>query len=249
MADFREEFNIVRRWRTAEEWIVIIAAIFLVAEFVVTRVSRLPQIVNSLQIATCLFAVGAVVCTIISDFLLYQAEEDKRADLLDNAFGSHLAENESSGYYNNDTLPKGINKLAMNNFESSFFTYRILKNGIFSQGLILVVVLIAYLLVSLTAGRDVMILLIQLALPLDAIVTAVRYFSTYSRVKAIYKSYRQLYDNNQQPRSVDLIANILSYTSALAYGKIILSQKRYLKMNTSLSAEWESICKSILSIK
>lgn len=247
MAKFQEEFNTVRRWRTAEEWIVIIAAVFLVAEFVIMRVTTLSRLVSLLQIATCLLAVGAVVCTIVSDFLLYQAEEDKRTDLLDNAFGSHLAENESSGYYNNDTLPKGLNKLAMNNFESSFFTYRIMRSGLLAQGSILTVVLIAYLLVSLTASRDVMILLIQLALPLDAIVNAVRYFSTYSRVKSIYHSYRRVYDSSKEPRSVDLIANILSYTAALAYGKTLLSQKHYLKMNTSLSAEWENYCKTILS--
>ena len=247
MANFQEEFNTVRRWRIAEELIVIIAAVFLVAEFVLMRVTALSRLVSLLQIATCLLAVGAVVCTIVSDFLLFQAEEDKRADLLDNAFGSHLAENESSGYYNNNTLPKGLNKLAMNNFESSFFTYRIMRSGLFAQGLILAIVLIAYLLVSLTADRDVMILLIQLALPLDAIVNAVRYFTTFSRVKTIYHSYRQLYDSNKEPRPVDLIANILSYTATLAYGKTILSQKRYLKMNTSLSADWEYIYKTILS--
>lgn len=246
MTSYQEEFDRVRQWRTAEEWIVIIAAFILVAEFVLTRARQLPQLVYYLQVATCLLAVGAIVCTIISDFLLYQAEEDKRADLLDNAFGSHLADNESNGYYNNDTLPKGINKLAMNNFESAFFTYRILKDGLFSQGMIPAVVLIAYLLVSLTASRDVMILLIQLALPLDAIVNAVRYFSTYSRVKTIYQSYRRLYDSKREPRPVDLIANLLCYTAALAYGKTILSQKRYLKMNTSLSSEWDSFCRTTL---
>lgn len=247
MANFQEEFNTVRRWRTAEEWIVIIAAVFLVAEFVLMRAATLLRLVSLLQIATCLLAVGAVVCAIVSDFLLFQTEKDKRADLLDNAFGSHLAENESRGYYNNDTLTNGLNKLAMNNFESSFFTYRIMRSGLFAQGSILAIVLIAYLLVSLTADRDVMILLIQLALPLDAILNAVRYFSTFSRVKTIYHSYRQLYDSNKEPRSVDLIANILSYTAALAYGKTILSQKRYLKMNTSLSAEWKNIYKTFLS--
>lgn len=247
MVGFRKEFDVVRHWRTVEDWSLGGAALLMITEFSLTRAANLPQAITIIQIITCLLVVCSVMSNVVADYLLYQAEEDKRLDLLDNAFGRHRAEWHSKGYYNNDTLPNGFNKLAMNNFESSFFTYKILKSGLLTQWAILAVVWFAFLLVSLSGVRDVVVLLIQVALPMQVCLNAIRYFVTFFRVKAIYKSYRLLYNNGQHPRASDLMFNVLNYTAALAYGRLLLSNTRYSRMNESLSAEWESIRNTFLS--
>ena len=243
-SNFKEIFQQARNLRTVESVCVYVATSLLVLEFVVSRYFMATTVLSIIQVVTCIIAVVTVIMNLLSDLFLYQAEEEKRKDLLDNAFGSHLSEYDTNGYYNNE-LPKSIRKLAVNNFESSFFTYRILKSGFVAQIVQVLVVLLIFLTVSMTADRDVVILLLQLTLPISICVSFVRYCFTYNRVEKIYNNYRTLFDNNQTPRHADLISNILSYTAALATGRTLLSEKKYKNLNNQLSEEWEGICKSL----
>lgn len=238
---FSNIFQSVRKIRITESWCVIIATVFLVIEFVVTRYCANPALIRLCQIATCVFAVLSMLLGLLSDHLLYQAEEEKRKDLFDNSFGSHLAEHNASSYYSNDAIPKGIKKLAINNFESSFFTKSILKAGMGRNIAVFVIVVLVYIVVSIVASRDAVVLLVQSALPVNITIEFVRTCSTYFRVNKLYHAYRVLFDNNSNPRTVDLLSNVLSYTAALAYGKTLLNEKLYEKINTSLSKEWEMI--------
>lgn len=242
--NFKDLFQQARNMRTVESVCVYVVTALLVLEFVVSKYFLATTVVSIIQVSTCIISVVMVILNLLSDLLLYQAEEDKRKDLLDNAFGSHLSEYDTNGYYNNE-LPKSINKLAVNNFESSFFTYRILKSGLAAQIAKILVVILVFLTVSLTAERDMVIFLFQLTLPVNSSVSFVRYCLTYNRVERIYNNYRTLFDNNQTPRHADLISNILSYSAALATGRTLLSEKRYTKLNDQLSKEWEGICKSL----
>lgn len=243
--DFKSLFQTVRRLRSAENWCVYIATTFLVFELFATIYNAVPAVVSCCQIATCILAVISLLIGLLSDQFLYQAEEEKRKDLLDNAFGTHLSEHDSNSYYSNETTPKGIKKLAVNNYESSFFTQRILSAGMGRQIALFISVLLVFVVVSLLANRDAVVLLLQLALPVNIIVEFVRYCSTYYRVKKLTLTYRMLFDNNKQPRPADLLLNVLNYTAALAYGKTLLDEKKYNQMNESLSLEWENIRKSL----
>ena len=186
-----------------------------------------------------------MILSLLSDHLLYQAEEEKRKDLLDNAFGSHLSEMNTSEYYTNDSIPKGIKKLAVNNFESAFFTKSILAAGLGWKVVVFIVVLLIFIIVSITASREAVILVLQLTLPVNITIEFVRFCSTYFRVNKLYQAYRILFDNNRDPRTADLLLNVMNYTAALSYGKTLLDEKKYKKMNASLSADWERIRKSL----
>lgn len=114
---FKSKYNMVRQLRSAESICVYIAAISLVLEFIATRCLSKYNLVETCQIITCVLSVVSLLLRLFSDYLLYQAEEEKRRDLIDNAFGSHISEYDIKGYYSNESAPKGIKKLAINNFD------------------------------------------------------------------------------------------------------------------------------------
>ena len=244
-ADFKKTFQTVRTIRTIESWTVYIATALLLLEFLASQNQPLSCLISSCQIATCVFAVISMILSLLSDHLLYQAEEEKRKDLLDNAFGSHLSEMNTSEYYTNDSIPKGIKKLAVNNFESAFFTKSILAAGLGWKVVVFIVVLLIFIIVSITASREAVILVLQLTLPVNITIEFVRFCSTYFRVNKLYQAYRILFDNNRDPRTADLLLNVMNYTAALSYGKTLLDEKKYKQMNASLSADWERIRMSL----
>lgn len=205
----------------------------------------MPILISCAQVSVCVLAIVSLVLGILSSYILYQAEEEKRRDLLDNAFGTHLSELNSKSYYSNDGITTGIRKLAVNNFESAFFTKSILADGLCQQIVSLVIVLLVFVVVSCSTNRELVVLLFQLTLPVNITIEGIRYFFTFFRVKALCQSYRSLFDNNNNPRPSDILFNILNYTAALTDGKILLSETRYKRMNKSLSLEWERIKESL----
>lgn len=177
------------------------------------------------------------------ELLLFKAEQLKRLDLFDNSFGTKLSETHTEGYYSNDSFTLGYKKLALNNFESVFFTYRIMKEDLGCVIIKAVLICAIFILVAIFGLHKIFILLIQITLPITILVESIRYVVTELRVKNIYFEYRKLYEKKGSIRHVDILNQLIKYTATLTAGSVLLSDRTYNKLNASLSKEWEQIKK------
>ena len=145
------------------------------------------------------------------------------------------------GYYTNDSITSGYMKLAANNFESVFFTYRIMKEDLCCKVFKAIIICAIFVLVAMLGLQNIFILLIQITLPITIIVGSVRFAITESRVKEIYLEYRKLFEKKDSIRHADILNQLINYTATLTAGNVLLSDRTYNKLNASLSEEWEKI--------
>lgn len=133
----------------------------------------------------------------------------------DNSFGTKLSETRSVGYYSNDDVASGYMKLALNNFESVFFTYRIMKENLCPAIIKAIVISVIFILVAILGLQNIFILLIQITLPITIIVESIRH--------------------------ADILNQLTNYTATLTAGSVLLDDRTYSKLNASLSKEWDEI--------
>lgn len=119
--------------KQASNVIFVISSTLMIGEFLCSLYESYACIVSVIIPLNCILIILYHVGEIFFDFVLAFAEKAKRKDLFDNAFGTKLAVKNSEGYYTNTGLPPGVYKLGVNNYESCFFTYRILKNDLWQN--------------------------------------------------------------------------------------------------------------------
>lgn len=175
--------------------------------------------------------------------LQFRAEKQKRLDLYDNSFGTKLSETHSEGYYSNDNVTPGYMKLAVNNFESVFFTYRIMKEDLYCTIAKAIFICVLFVCVAILGLKNIFVILIQITLPITILVESIRYAVTESRVEGIYFEYRKLFEKKGSIRYADILTQLVNYTATLTAGSVLLSNRTYNRLNASLSKEWEEIKK------
>lgn len=202
--------------------------------------------------ATATYYIVAVNCVLLvifqiasfsRDLLQFRAERQKRLDLYDNSFGTKLSETHSEGYYSNDDVTPGYMKLAVNNFESVFFTYRIMKEDLCCTITKAIFICILFVCVAVLGLQNIFVLLIQISLPITIVVESIRYAVTEARVEEIYMEYRKLFEKKDSMRDADILNQLVNYTATLTAGGVLLSNRTYNRLNVSLSKEWEIIKK------
>lgn len=207
---------------------------------------------RNLQYATATYYIVAVNCLVLVIFhiasftrelLQFKAEKQKRLDLFDNSFGTKLSETHSEGYYINDDVTPGYLKLAVNNFESVFFTYRIMKEDLCFTIAKAIIICALFVLVAILGLQNIFVILIQITLPITILVESIRYVVTESRVEGIYLEYRKLFEKKDSIRDADILNQLVNYTATLTAGCVLLSNRTYNRLNVSLSKEWEEIKK------
>lgn len=207
---------------------------------------------QSQRYATATYYIVAVNCFVLVIFqiasfsrelLQYKAEKQKRLDLFDNSFGTKLSETHSDGYYSNDDVTPGYLKLAVNNFESVFFTYRIMKEDLRCTIAKAIIICALFVCVAILGLQNIFVILIQITLPITILVESIRYVVTESRVEGIYLEYRKLFEKKDSIRDADILNQLVNYTATLTAGNVLLSNRTYNRLNASLSKEWEEIKK------
>lgn len=238
---FKNKFDIARNVKQASNVIFVISSTLMIVEFLCSLYESYACIVSVIIPLNCILIILYHVGEIVFDFVLAFAEKAKRKDLFDNAFGTKLAVKNSEGYYTNTGLPPGVYKLGVNNYESCFFTYRILKNDLWQNVTRVIIISILFLLVAFIPDKSWLVLLIQLSLPLVIFQESIRYLVTLSSLNSILDDYWKLFEKASEIREADLLYSISNYTSTLAIGRIILSESTYNKLNQKLSIEWSEI--------
>ena len=240
--NFATTFDKVRKADLAAKLLMWISAVLMLAE----------MFTQKLQYATATYYVVAVNCFVLVIFqiasfsrelLQFKAEMQKRLDLFDNSFGTKLSETHSDGYYSNDDVTPGYLKLAVNNFESVFFTHRIMKADLFCIVAKAIIICALFVFVAILGLQNIFVILIQITLPITILVESIRYAVTEYRIEGIYLEYRKLFEKKDSIRDADILNQLVNYTATLTAGSVLLSNKTYNRLNVSLSKEWEEIKK------
>ena len=238
--DYRITFDTVKKYDKISRILMWISAALMVAE-IISENQQYTTITYIMVVINCFTLVIFQIISFCKVSLQFKAEQQKRTDLYDNSFGTRLSESRSEGYYSNDEVSSGYMKLAVNNFESVFFTYRIMKEDLRDSIVMAIAIVLLFVCVSLLGLQNIYILIIQITLPITIFVDSIRFAVTYCRISDIYKDYRKLFEKKDSIREADIIKQLLNYTATLTAGSVLLNDKTYKRLNDSLSVEWESI--------
>ena len=240
---FREVFKAAKRWHRFS-WILLwISSVIL---FIVIVPCIPKRYKYWLDIANCIIIVLIQILEFIGDYLHYRAESHRRDDLVDNAFESHLAENRTEGYYSNDSVPAGMDRMCVNSFESSYYTYRLSKKELPNLWFMVILFLLSFVIFGAMGDKNLFILMIKFSIPILLIGRLIRYNLVVLRLECILDRFRVLFDSNsgaqmESRKLAECVRNILDYESTITWGKILLKEKWYNKMGDQLEKEWNQI--------
>src|SRR5215831_1603186 len=147
MVKFAPQYNLykivnsIKEWLDWIFWLVFILSIvpILFRQFEIQI--QFDDLINTINIISI-----AVVFTVelLVDFILVPlAQSKRRDDFLDNSLGSSFSPNPSIGYYDNDEIPLGIYKVAVNQFENCFFTYCLSRAVIFRKIMMPILIMVS----------------------------------------------------------------------------------------------------------
>jgi len=191
------------------------------------------------------------IITIVVDYILYpEAQEVTRNDFLDNSLGTKFIEiNSSSKYYSNDELNEGFYRLAVNFFESCYFTVNISNKMKFKKLVVTLVLLLCFfplIYIGIKETYQLVIIALQSLLSVYFFSGLLKLMLFSKRNNEIFESLKQLFQvenlkGNMNSYTGLLLKLYLDYESNKAWSYIHLSSEIYEKMNIQLSEEWNQI--------
>ena len=206
--------------------------------------------------ATFISLIAYTLCELLIDYWLVPSAEDKRrADFLDNAFGTHFIPSNSVDYYTNDFIQPGMYKAAVNLFENSLFTYRISERMAIKKTVWTLIIALIVLILGFYGFDDqpLGIPVLQLLFSSVAIIDLVKFWYMRQRMQKLYDGWYNLFHNYiGEKDTVKFTANVLRYwqlqETTLARTQVGLDGKLFNKLNSTLSEEW-NVIKEKLKIK
>jgi hypothetical protein len=244
---FKSNYDLVKIIDKYASIILYISTGIVLLAFITKSISdSLKDIVDYILKLNCILIIAYLISGLIKDYLLFNARKKKRLDLIDNALGTSLTTEHSLGYFSNENIEPGIYKLAVNGFENTLFSLNISKAMLPKMILQNAAVLFVFLASVIYGLNNVVVLIIQLALPavmLQQIIKQVLYVNyldnVYHKYCAVFNDLKNGVSNNYKVS--EMLSNILEYESTLAWANILLSETKYNELNPSLSEKWEKI--------
>lgn len=243
---FKSDFKRAKQLDKWNNFFLYASTILLIAGFALKKFSIINEnFVSNIETANAVLIVVIFVLGIFVDLIYRNAETLRRLDLIDNSFGTRLSEKKSKDYYTNDDIKYGYKKVGVNNFESAFFTYRILKDSINKERVKVGIIAILFFILAVYGYDKVFILVLQLSIPFSLISRLYKTEVLYCGSKSVFDNYRSIFDKaaelNEIKFHAEIVKNLLVYESNLAWSSILLDDKTYHKMNESISKEWDEI--------
>jgi len=131
MADFAPQYNLFKIIDKLKSVLrIVFWAIFILslAPSLVKLLNvpvAMEDLINTANIIS--IALFFLIEIAIEYILIPQADNKRRDDFIDNAFGSKFSPTPSVGYYDTEELERGLYKAASNLFENCFFSYSLTK--------------------------------------------------------------------------------------------------------------------------
>lgn len=173
----------------------------------------------------------------------------REVGLLDNSFSERRIPNyDSETYYNNGPIKDGYIKLLANIHENSLFTSNITSRMCIPYFLLSGIIFSSFLIKLFMSGMDdYSSLLLSFIVSSSFFNRAIKINSLKKVTEGVFDKANELcnsYEKNPTEISIlfpEIIEIVLLYENAIYESKIILSEKLFKELNTSLSIEWNKI--------
>jgi hypothetical protein len=204
------------------------------------------------KISNVLISSMAVIYSILEFIVLLYFDaggKKKRNDLIDNSFGSNLNGIKSEGYFSNSNLKDGLFKLAVNSFESSYFTATIVSNMLLKKWLTTGALVIAILLSVFSGNLGVLNSIIQLSITGIIFQQTIKLQWYYFKMNQINQDFKVLFNNlmnapDGTDNNSEILRNVLNYECGHAWGCVLNDSDIYNKLNPKMTQDWEAIKKN-----
>jgi len=244
---FKGKYDLVNTLDKYSTIVLYVSTIIVIWIFVVRNLTEtLKTEIDFISKANCILIIGYLITQFLKQFLLFNVRRKKNLDLIDNAFGTAMTSDHSEGYYSNENIEPSIYKLAVNGFENVLFSLNIsqamLPSLIFKNAIILFVFLSS----TIYGFNNILVLIIQLALPAVMLQQIVRLLILNNHLEIIYLKYCSIFNdlkgNKKDSKKLpEMIYNIVEYEAIISWSNILLSENKFNEMNPILSEKWEKI--------
>lgn len=187
-----------------------------------------------------------VIC-FIEERYRYKADQIRRADYMDNSFGTKWNHKSSKGYYDNDEVEKGMKKGVINLFENSFFTSKV-SEAMFKKKLIPALLMSILILLAIYGLmiNEILFSIFQLYLSKIFITDFIKIFDLKERSEDCFDELKNIADVIDRNKALTVseksfIKVLVDYEVAIAESKMPLDTNLFNQMNPQLTVEWEEI--------
>lgn len=193
-----------------------------------------------------LVVIQFVLSLILKLYSTPKAERERRKQLLSDAFGVALSQNDTSLYYNNTYAPSLL-RLGANTMENAFFSKEISKDMLKCKRIITAIYLIAWLFAVINRDSDLAIITWATQIIFSGQVVA-QWVTLETLRFRCNQTYEQLYAHflhgvgeNTSEGIATILDAFTAYESTKAVAGIKLSTKTFEKLNDNLTREWHGI--------
>lgn len=241
---FKNSFDNARTYDKYANYTLYTSTFILIIAFTIQTINKdWSYISDFLNSFNSFFILGYAILEFTIQHIFYEASIQKRYDFIDNSFETSFSEENSTEYFTNDDIDKGIYKMAVNGFENSLFTYNISKRMIKSIWIKNIIIGFLFLGISIAGFNNVFVMLFQLSLPLLLLYQALKLTIFVNRINKVFENYRRLFQDlknkkKRKSKKPEILINVIEYESTLSWGGIILDKNIYEKLNPKLSEKW-----------
>lgn len=248
---FDSNYTTVRKFEKAAFYCLLFSAIAIIYLWLILVVEPLisfkissATIIDLVKVLSYVSMIGYIGLSSVAKYLFYSAEKVKRGDLIDNSFGTCYSDCNSEGYYNNDDIPYGVKKLALNTYESSFHTEQTLRKMLFRYAMKMLIFSIPFLIsIFSIGGSDIVRLLFEISIPLIMLSQFFIIIVYYTGVKSVNEHFKiELTNIGNKPIDVKdnsrLLKPVLDYYNIKSWATTNLDSRIFNKHNEQISNQW-----------
>lgn len=239
---YEKSYELVNKLSQSLNIILWLSTIVAVIILIVDNVFPQNTYSFTLNVVLVLLSISYFFIEIIQRHLFHDAEFERKNDFIDNSLKLKLSEENSTGYFNNEDLKKGIYKLGVNCFESSFFTKSITKKMITKHLIQSGIVLLLIITLIFTVTDNLLIQILLLALPYSIANDTIKVYRLHKNTDTVFKQFTNIFTTVKKGKLDYLIIdNIINYEKSLSRAAILLDSKVFNKMNKHLSEKWNEL--------
>lgn len=245
---YENAYETLKKWRAIGSVLLYFVSAFSV---LIPLMPRLYQgtapLYDFMQYINYLLIIAYYVVSIVTDIFLYPGTARlRRLGFIDNSLGSKFLGNDTRNYFTNDGLEPGIYKMAVNCFESCYFTYNIAKGmhpTVITKNVLFSIIFLSTAYVGIKdnlVGLPILQILLS-SLFLTQLIHHLNFVSKLGILLEKFKSYFMAPTKAAQEDVHDPILLVLEYETVLAYNRSHLSDRVYGRLKRALSTEWEDL--------
>lgn len=210
-----------------------------------------PSIEKCVDVLPAVLLIVALYLKIRFQLSYREAESIRRDSLIDNSFGTKLAETKSVKYYDNEEMSAGLQKLLSSIHESSALSLPIVNKMFWKQNLINLVSIVclvsAYVIIS--SRPKIFLALFIGFMSLNMIGSSIELYLLKNNISIVSTNCKSICENHLNNDNKPLtnlaqayiIRECLRYENALSYASIMFDNDAYQRLNKTHIHKWQKI--------